>query len=113
VLVVRGRSMLPTLRDGDRLLALWGGLQRPLAVRAGTVVVVRLPPDAAGRPRPLAVKRVVRREGLRWWVEGDNALEGVGSREVGALADADVLARVLCRLWPRPGLTAYAGRRYR
>ena len=36
--VVRGRSMQPTLYDGDRLLVVHGG--RP---RAGGLVVVRLP----------------------------------------------------------------------
>lgn len=100
--------MLPTLQDGDRLVALWHGDEAGAPrsrIRPGTVVVVRLPPEASGRPRPLAVKRVARRAGLGWWVEGDNPAEGVGSREIGAVADVDVLARVLCRMWPRPGRT--------
>jgi phage repressor protein C with HTH and peptisase S24 domain len=91
VAVVHGRSMLPTLREGDRLLVLHGG--RP---RAGRAVVVRLPDGV------VAVKRAVRRQGEGWWVESDNAAEGVDSRAVGALADDQVLARVLLRIWPRP-----------
>lgn len=96
--VVRGRSMLPSLRDGDRLLVHWGATVRP-----GDLAVVRLPPDAGGRPRPLSVKRVVRAEPDGWWVERDSPVEGVDSWQVGAVADDDLLARVVARLWPRPG----------
>lgn len=89
--------MLPTLRDGDRLLVRWGGVPRP-----GRLVVVRLP-DADDGPRPVSVKRAVRREDDGWWVERDSAVEGVDSWQVGAIADADVLGVVLARVWPRPG----------
>jgi hypothetical protein len=89
--VVRGRSMLPTLREGDRLLVRWGG-----TVRAGALVLVRLP------DRPLSVKRAVRREADGWWVERDNPAEGVDSWLVGAIPEGDVVAVVLARLWPRP-----------
>ncbi len=105
VVVVRGRSMLPTLRDGDRLLAVWGARVRP-----GDVVVVRLPPADDGTLRPLSVKRATGREDGGWWVERDSPVEGVDSWIVGALADDDVLARVVCRLWPRPGGTRRATR---
>lgn len=88
--------MLPTLADGDRLLARWGALPRP-----GRLAVVRLP-DADDGPRPLAVKRVLRRDADGWWVERDNPSEGVDSWLVGALADDAVLAAVRGRLWPRP-----------
>ena len=89
--VVRGRSMLPTLRDGDRLLVVHGA-----PPRLGRLAVVRLPDGV------LAVKRVTRRESGGWWVERDNPAEGVDSWAVGAVPDRDVLARVLARLWPRP-----------
>ena len=87
--VVRGRSMEPTLRDGDRLLVRHGS--RP---RVGAMAVVRLP------GRPVAVKRVTRRERDGWWVERDNPAEGVDSWAVGAIPDDDVLAVVVCRVWP-------------
>ena len=90
--VVRGRSMLPTLREGDRLLVRYGATPRP-----GSLVVVRLP------DRPLSVKRATHREAEGWWVERDNPAEGVDSWLVGAIPDADVVAVVLARLWPRPG----------
>ena len=92
--VVHGRSMLPTLAPGDRLLVRYGARPRP-----GALVVVRLPGD-----RPLAVKRAVRREPEGWWVERDNPSEGVDSWALGAVPDQDVVAVVLARLWPGPSL---------
>lgn len=89
IAVVRGRSMQPSLYDGDRLLVLHGA-----APRMRGLAVVRLPDGV------VAVKRVTRREGDGWWVERDNPSEGVDSWQVGAIPDADVLARVLVRVWP-------------
>ncbi|MGH3332002.1 MAG: S24 family peptidase [Nocardioidaceae bacterium] len=86
--VVRGRSMLPTLSDGDRLLVVHGAVPR-----AGRLVVVRL-------GDVVAVKRAVRRDPAGWWVERDNPAEGVDSWSVGAVGDEQVLATVLCRVWP-------------
>jgi phage repressor protein C with HTH and peptisase S24 domain len=82
--------MEPTLRSGDRLVVRWG-----VEPSVGDVVVVRLPDD-----RPLSVKRVVHRDDEGWWVERDNPLEGVDSWAVGAIADPDVLGRVLWRYRP-------------
>lgn len=91
---VAGRSMSPTLRAGDRLLLDHAG--RP---RVGRVVVVRLP------ERGLSVKRITFRVPEGWWVERDNPAEGVDSWLVGAIAPADVVAVVICRIWP-PGRRA-------
>ena len=85
--------MEPTLRDGDRLLVRAGG--RPVP---GRLAVVRLPGG-----RPVAVKRLGRREPGGWWVERDNPAEGVDSWLLGALPDGDLLGVVAVRLWPRPG----------
>ena len=87
--VVRGRSMEPTLRDGDRLLIRYGGRIRPRSL-----VVVRLP------DRPVAVKRADHRVDGGWWVVRDNARDGVDSWTVGAIPDDDVVAVVLARVWP-------------
>ncbi|MGI8578154.1 MAG: S24 family peptidase [Nocardioidaceae bacterium] len=87
--VVRGRSMEPTLRDGDRLLVRYGGSPRP-----GQLVIVRLP------DRPVAVKRAARRVDGGWWVERDNPGAGVDSWLVGTIPDDDVVACVVRRLWP-------------
>jgi nickel-type superoxide dismutase maturation protease len=88
---VHGRSMLPTLGEGDRLLVRYGA-----PVRAGAVVVARFPDGT------LVVKRASVREGDGWWVERDNPREGVDSSNVGTIPDADVLAVAVVRLWPRP-----------
>lgn len=98
---VRGRSMLPTYRDGDVLLVLRG--VRP---RAGRAVVVRLPPDGEGRARPLAVKRLSGpdpAEPHRWWIDSDNPAEGVTSFDVGSLSGDDIVAVVLGLVWTRLG----------
>ncbi len=87
--VVSGRSMEPTLYDGDRLLICYGARPRP-----GRLVVVRLP------ERPVSVKRLMSRSGGGWWVERDNPAMGVDSWQVGAVPDDDVLACVVARLWP-------------
>jgi signal peptidase I len=87
--VVRGRSMQPTLYDGDRLLVRHGATPR-----AGQLVVVRLPDGV------VAVKRATSHDRGGWWVERDNPREGVDSWQVGAIPDVDVLAVVRARLWP-------------
>ena len=88
--------MVPTLRDGDRLLVrAVRGDQGPPA--AGSLVVVRLP---GGRPE--AVKRLTGRQDGGWWVERDNPADGVDSWLVGAIPDGDLLGVVRARLWPWP-----------
>ncbi|MCG7321905.1 MULTISPECIES: S26 family signal peptidase [Arsenicicoccus] len=96
--VVRGRSMEPTLHEGDWLLVAFGA--RP---RIGRLAVVRLPDGERG-PRPLSVKRVTGRDPKTrqgWWVERDNPREGVDSWHVGALGDDDIEGLVLKRV-PTP-----------
>jgi len=92
---VHGRSMEPTLHEGDRVLVLYGGRPRP-----GRMAVVRLPDGERG-PRPLAIKRVrgpAPGEPGHWWVERDNPAEGLDSWQVGSIARADVRAIVIARL---------------
>ena len=87
--LVRGRSMEPTLYDGDHLVVVYGG--RP---RIRRLAVVRLP------GAPLSVKRLAFHDGDGWWVERDNPAEGVDSWQVGPVPPDDVLGTVLLRLWP-------------
>lgn len=84
--------MEPTYVEGDRLLVAYGVRPAP-----GRAHVVRLP-DGPDGPRPVAVKRLSRRERDGWWAERDNPSEGVDSWLVGAIPDHDVLGRVLLRL---------------
>lgn len=93
LVAVRGPSMAPTLRAGDRVLAWRIGVAR--RVRPGSVVLASW--DA--RPDLLAVKRVVRVESAGHWVEGDNPDASDDSRTYGAAA---VRAVVFARCWPWP-----------
>ena len=92
--MVRGDSMRPTLRPGDRLLVSYR--RRP---RAGDVVVARL---ADGT---VAVKRAVERRttvtgGPGWWLLSDAPELGVDSRHRGPVPEGDVVAVSVARLWP-------------
>ncbi len=86
--VVSGASMEPTLSAGDRLLVRWGRAPRP-----GLIVVV----EWLGRPGILLVKRVIRREGAGWWIEGDGESHGNDSRSFGAISSGEILGTVLFR----------------
>ncbi len=92
--VVRGPSMVPTLRDGDRILVRLG-----VRGAVGSVVVVALP------DRPLSVKRLraVEADGTVR-VEGDNPYGSTDSRSLGALPAGALAGVVLARLWPHPTL---------
>jgi signal peptidase I len=97
MVVVRGRSMLPTLREGDRLLASYGAVPR-----VGDVVVARFTDGT------VVVKRATERRTTRtgtpgWWLLSDNAGEGLGdSRARGVVPADDVLGVARWRIWPRP-----------
>lgn len=84
--------MLPTLRDGDRLLVAYGRLPR-----VGEIAVVRF-------DKVVAIKRLSLHEGDEWWFGRDNGAEGVDSWTRGVPSAAeDVLGTVLLRIWPRTG----------
>ncbi|SDO19500.1 nickel-type superoxide dismutase maturation protease [Klenkia soli] len=91
---VRGPSMSPTLKDGDRLLVARARPGSP--PRPGDVVLARFP----ARPELLVVKRVVRPVPGGHWVQGDNPSVADDSRAYGV---AVVVGRVLLRVRPRPG----------
>ncbi len=100
VVVVRGRSMEPTLHTGDRMVVLKGA-----PPKLGRLAIVRLPPDDDGVPRPLAIKRVTMRDPAdpkRYWVESDNqGLFGVAdswTHGIGSLAREQIRALVLFRI---------------
>lgn len=90
--VVRGRSMAPTLLEGDRLLVRYGVRPRP-----GGLAVVRFADGV------IAVKRLDHESRDGWWVARDNAFEGRDSWSAGAIGPDGVLALVVARIWPRPG----------
>jgi len=124
---VAGRSMVPALSPGDRLLAV-----RPRKLRRGDVVAVRIPGRGAA-----AVKRILGLPGERveitegrlqavvrgpqagtpgpgapgswtlgpdeYLVVGDNREDSTDVRAFGPLRRQDVLGVVLFRYRPRPG----------
>ncbi len=88
--------MLPTLREGDRLLVRYGARVRP-----GDLVVARFPDGT------LAVKRAQEQRrtaggAAGWWLLSDNPDEGVDSRHRGPVAADQVVAVVRLRMWPSP-----------
>jgi phage repressor protein C with HTH and peptisase S24 domain len=92
--------MTPTLADGDRLLVSYRRAARR-AVRPGDLVVARL---ADGT---VAVKRATQRRTTSdgspaWWLLSDNPDVGIDSRHRGPVADQDVIAVTVVRVWPHP-----------
>jgi len=102
IATVSGKSMHPTLREGDRLLVAYGR-----HVQAGDLVLVQLPGE-----RPLAVKRAIRPEPGGWFVERDNPRAGVDSWSLGPIESDAVVGVVIARLAPRPALFAATRRKH-
>ncbi|WP_370865613.1 S24 family peptidase [Nocardioides agariphilus] len=94
--VVRGDSMRPTLRPGDRLVVRYGGRVRP-----GSLVVARFA-DGTVAVKRAADRRLTASDQPGWWLASDNPSQGVDSRHRGPVADGDVLAVVRARVWPWP-----------
>lgn len=91
IAVVRGRSMLPTLHEGDRLLVRYNRLPA-----TGDLAVVQF--DGV-----TVIKRLTLHEGEEWWFSRDNPTEGVDSWSRGMpSATSEVLATAIARVWPWP-----------
>ncbi|MGH2634138.1 MAG: nickel-type superoxide dismutase maturation protease [Tepidiformaceae bacterium] len=94
---VDGRSMLPTLQEGDWVIVdrrAYPGVPGP-----GDVVVARDPRE----PTRLVFKRVNHIDlHKRAWLLGDNSEESTDSRVFGGVAQDAVLGKVRWRYWP-PG----------
>jgi len=88
--------MLPTLREGDRLLVRYGARVRP-----GALVVARFADGTLGVKRAQEPRRT-RSGGAGWWLVSDNPDEGVDSRHRGPVAEDQVLGVVRLRVWPSP-----------
>jgi phage repressor protein C with HTH and peptisase S24 domain len=93
---VSGESMLPTLRPGDVLLVSYRRTPR-----AGRLVVARFA-DGTVAVKRAAERRLTRTGVDGWWLLSDNPDRGVDSRHRGVVAETDVIAVPLLRLWPRP-----------
>jgi len=93
--VVEGRSMMPTLQDGD-----WVLIDRrayKAEPRPGDVVVAHDPRDSAR----LIFKRVNHVDlHKRAWLLGDNVAESTDSRVFGGVTADAVGGKVVWRYWP-------------
>lgn len=94
--MVSGRSMLPTLRPADRL---WVSYRR--VPQTGDLVVARFA-DGTVAVKRAAERRTTRSGAPGWWLLSDNPDDGVDSRHRGAVAEGDVIAVTVARVWPRP-----------
>ncbi|MGI8998272.1 MAG: S26 family signal peptidase [Candidatus Limnocylindria bacterium] len=90
VVEVRGQSMAPTLRPGDRLLVVRRG------PRVGDIVLAQDPRD----PRRELIKRVARVDGLGVILRGDNPAGSTDARIFGVVPTDEVEWRALLRYWP-------------
>lgn len=88
--------MAPTLAAGDRLLVRYGA-----AVRSGSLVLARFP-DGTLVVKRAEDRRTTRTGAAAWWLVSDDPEVGVDSRHRGPVAERDVRAVVVARIWPRP-----------
>jgi nickel-type superoxide dismutase maturation protease len=80
--------MAPTYLSGDWLVVHWSRNHM-----VGQVVVV----EREERPGVFLIKRIVRMQGQKYWVEGDNKHSSTDSRQWGAIEGSEILGRVLFR----------------
>ena len=90
VVEVRGRSMMPTLRPGDRLLVIRA------SARIGDVVVALDPRD----PGRELIKRVRAADASGVTLRGDNAAASTDARVFGVVEAKAVQWRAVGRYWP-------------
>ena len=91
VVEVRGRSMLPTLRPGDRLLVARIGRPRPADVVLAT--------DPRDQRREM-IKRVAGIDASGVHLRGDNPAASTDARAFGAVSAARIQWRAVLRYWP-------------
>lgn len=81
--------MLPTLKDGDEVLA-----RKEANLQIGDVVVARHP-----FRQTLIIKRITEISTCgKLFLKGDNPAESTDSRSFGKILKKDVLGKVICRL---------------
>ena len=89
-LVVSGRSMLPTLSEGDELTSIRSYLCK---IYVGDIVVAK-PYEAENR---LVIKRVAKINGDYYYLLGDNPNESYDSRNYGWVSKKEIVAKVVIR----------------
>ena len=94
VIVVRGRSMSPTLHDGDLVLI----DKKPKAYNMGDICVL-VPPDEADK---IVIKRITKVKPMDrlYWFLGDNRSNSHDSRDYGWVNVENIEGRVI-KQWQR------------
>lgn len=86
--IVRGRSMMPTLHPGDRVLCLpWR------RYRVGHIVIAQL-------DQTRGIKRISKLSDRGAWLVGDNKTQSTDSRELGWIPLSQLNGRVIYRYFP-------------
>jgi nickel-type superoxide dismutase maturation protease len=94
---VQGRSMLPLLPEGARVVAV--PVTPTTTLKVGDVVAARRP----DRPQVELIKRISEiRDSGSYYLLGDNPLESTDSRHFGVVTQEHLTARVRWRYWPLP-----------
>ncbi len=94
VIVVKGKSMSPTLHDGDLVLI----DKKPKAHNIGDICVL-VPPDETNK---LVIKRITKVKPMDrlYWFLGDNRSNSHDSRDFGWVSEENIEGRVI-KHWRR------------
>lgn len=80
--------MLPTLKEGQDVLV-WCWFYTP---RVGDIVIVQ---SAKGKVQREIIKRIVKIDRQRFYIEGDNKDESTDSREFGPIKKEQIIGKVI------------------
>ena len=89
-LIVKEKSMLPTFKEGESIIALRYLFSKP---KVGDVVIF-----SHTTPPFLFLKRIVKINKNKIWVEGDNKKVSIDSRKFGHVEVKNVIGKVILRI---------------
>ncbi len=89
-LVIKEKSMLPTFKEGESIIALRYLFSKP---KVGDVVIF-----SHTTPPFLFLKRIVKINKNKIWVEGDNKKVSIDSRKFGHVEVKNVIGKVLFKI---------------
>lgn len=85
--------MEPALNEGDWIVVRWKPRRKRLTV--GDIVVV----ERDDQPGVQYIKRIIKIEKKRFWVEGDNSERSIDSKSWGFLNRKEIIGKYLFRYW--------------
>ena len=89
-IVIKDKSMEPTLREGDTVLVSRIIIQK---LKVGDIIVFNHP-----TPPYIFCKRIMKITETSVWVEGDNKKESVDSRKFGIVERKNIIGKMLMKL---------------